>query len=109
VIAVRNFLMTASVRMVVSGHVVIASVRTIARVGLGRGDGQRVLVNVTFMTVMEVTVVDVVDVALMLNLGVSALVAMEMRMIGMRCMCHESTLSTLGLNVNSIERPSQIP
>ena len=83
VVAVRDGGMAAGGAMLVRRHVAAAAVAVRAGVRVRRVDGETVLVHVVAVRVMNVTVVDVVHVAIVMEPAVPAMLPMLMRVVRM--------------------------
>lgn len=75
-VAVRNGFMAAAGSVEVGGIVSAASVGGGASVGIRRGDGKNVLVDVVTVGLVEMAIMQVVDVAIMQDGGMAAAGAM---------------------------------
>lgn len=85
-ISMWNGWMPAARAMAMAGIMFIASMRRGAGSGILTGDGDRMLVDVIVMDVMQVAVVEVVGMAVMGDRLVAAACGVTMRMIVMRRM-----------------------
>ncbi len=83
VIAVRNCLMAAIGAMDMAGLMLAASVIRGAPIGIVAGDIYYMLINVIFMRMVKVTIVQIVDVAAVSNCGVAAPRSVLVSMVGM--------------------------
>jgi hypothetical protein len=82
VVAVGNFLVAAVRVIAAAGH-------GLAVLGIGGIDGQFVLVVMAVMLGMEMAIVEVVDVAVVLNTSVAAVLAVDMRMRSVGLVAHK--------------------
>lgn len=80
-IAVRHFWMSAVVMAAVTGD-------GMATVGIGRRHGDHMFVIVSFMCMMKMTLVEIVDMSVMLNTKVSTMLAVYVCMVGMHLVTH---------------------
>ena len=92
VIAVRHPLVAATIAVSMFRGMPAASVRSVAVVRLPRRNGKSVFVDAIFMRAMEMPVMNVVDVVLVLNLRMSAVIAVPMAVAWVRCVCHAQSL-----------------
>lgn len=91
-VAVGNGFVSAIGAMRVTGGVALARVRARARGGIGCGHLQPMLVDVSVVDVMEVAVVEVVDVVAMLDAGMRAIRrAVRVSVIGMCRVFHATS------------------
>lgn len=98
VIAMRYSLVPAVSAMLVLCIVAVAGMAVGAGSRIGFAHGNDVLVDVSLVDAMEMTVMEVIDVILMLNGGVSAVSAMLVGVVLMDYVidCHGGCLSKLG-------------
>lgn len=87
-VAVRHCFMTTSGAVDVIGGVGSAGMIGSAGVGVGLADCQDMLVDVAFMRGVKVTVMDVVDVPLVLDCGMSASGPVDVAMIFVNDVTH---------------------
>lgn len=81
-IAVRNLLVAAA-------RVIAAARHGFAGLGIGRIDGQLMLVVMAVVLGMQVAIVQVIDVAVMLNARVAAVLAVDVRMRAVSFVAHD--------------------
>jgi hypothetical protein len=72
VVAVGNRLVTAAGAVDMPRFVIAATVVRRASVGVGAGHLEHVLIDMTFVRVVKVTIVQIIDVAVVANGGVAA-------------------------------------
>lgn len=90
VVAVRNSIVTTTCSVYMSLHVSGAGVRRRTRGRIGRTDLKGALVHVTVVIAVKVAIVEVVDVVSMANCKVSAIGSVDVIVMGMRSVAHDS-------------------
>ncbi len=94
VIAVRHCLMTAVRAVSVTGVMALTGMAVGALSRIGRSHRKSMLINVPFMLVVQVTVMEIIDVIVMLNRNMAAVgtVCMGMIFVNFVSSCHDDVL-----------------